>query len=496
MNTSTVRGKVVIVVLLGVNAALVVALWSLLHGPLAGTIDHEANPAAILTTSGPVRIAKTNIILRARGLAWRDLESTNYDLYVMNLRGIGCPESTVRDIILADVNQLYARKRRELNVTTNDLPWWRSEPDPKETSALLAKAEALDDERRKLLTRLLGPNWEDGPDAEPALLLLTGPTLSALTPEQKQEVQDIVTRSQRAASDYVKQCQKKGESPDPAEMARLREATRLELEQKLTTPQMEEFLLRYSHNASQLRDQLRGLNTTPDEFRRLFAATDTIDRQLQALSEADPAAMLRRQELEAQREAAILQALSPERYETYRMLKDTDYRLAMTDAQEAGAPAQAGRTLYELNQATAAERDRIRNDPNLTPAEKEEQLKALELERQVARAEALGLEPPPEARPKPPPPFQYSALGGETPFALAQQYRVSLNDLLQANPGLRDGQVLQPGQTVKVPQKQMPSPQPVSTFRGAFDKAGAPPPPPPPVPLTPTFRGAFDKAGQ
>ena len=495
MNNITVRGKVVIVVLVGVNAALAVALWSLLHGPLAFPADREANSPVTLTTSGPVRIAKTNVILRARTLTWRDLESTNYDLYVLNLRGIGCPEPTVRDIILADVNQLYARKRRELNITTNDLPWWRSEPDLNETHALLAKTAALEEERRKLLARLLGPNWDDGPDAEPEPLVLAGPTLSALTPEQKQAVQDLVTRSQRAVSDYVKQCQKKGESPNPAEMARLRETVRLELEQKLTAPQTEEFLLRYSHNASQLRDQLRGLNTTPDEFRQLFTATDTIDRQLLALAEGDPSAMLRRQELLAQREAAIQQALSPERYEAYQMLKDADYRLAMNDAQEAGAPAQAGRTLYELNQAAASERDRIRNDPSLTPAEKEEQLKEVELERLAARAQALGLAPPSETRPKPPPPFRYSTIGGESVVGLALQYRVSLSDLLQANPGLSDSQIMQPGQMVNIPQKQTPLPQPVPAIRGPFDKAGVPPEAPP-VPLVPVFRGPFDKAGQ
>jgi hypothetical protein len=35
------------------------------------------------------------------------VESADYRAYIANLRRIGCPEQTLRDIILADVNMLY-----------------------------------------------------------------------------------------------------------------------------------------------------------------------------------------------------------------------------------------------------------------------------------------------------------------------------------------------------------------------------------------------------
>src|SRR5258708_21648472 len=38
------------------------------------------------------------------------LESEDYRLYAANLRGIGCPEATIRDIITADVDDLYSRR--------------------------------------------------------------------------------------------------------------------------------------------------------------------------------------------------------------------------------------------------------------------------------------------------------------------------------------------------------------------------------------------------
>jgi hypothetical protein len=49
-----------------------------------------------------------------RPFRWNQLESTDYRLYIKNLRAIGCPEQTIRDIITADVDSLYEQRAREL----------------------------------------------------------------------------------------------------------------------------------------------------------------------------------------------------------------------------------------------------------------------------------------------------------------------------------------------------------------------------------------------
>jgi hypothetical protein len=45
---------------------------------------------------------------------WSQIESTNYFTYISNLRAIGCPPQTVRDLIVADVDGLYAPRRQQL----------------------------------------------------------------------------------------------------------------------------------------------------------------------------------------------------------------------------------------------------------------------------------------------------------------------------------------------------------------------------------------------
>src|SRR5580765_8549975 len=45
---------------------------------------------------------------------WSEVESTDYRVYKANLRGIGCPERIIRDIVVADVNDLFIERLREL----------------------------------------------------------------------------------------------------------------------------------------------------------------------------------------------------------------------------------------------------------------------------------------------------------------------------------------------------------------------------------------------
>jgi len=61
--------------------------------------------------------ARTNIVLRRQFFSWQEVESADYPTYIANLRYIGCPEQTIRDIIIADINALYARKRATELVT-------------------------------------------------------------------------------------------------------------------------------------------------------------------------------------------------------------------------------------------------------------------------------------------------------------------------------------------------------------------------------------------
>src|ERR1700719_942751 len=106
------RWRVVALISLGANVAL--ASWLVLaeRHSLSGAAGRSPSLG-----SPPVDTAKTNVVLRRQFFSWREVESNDYPTYIANLRDIGCPEQTIRDIIIADVNALYAQKRATNLVT-------------------------------------------------------------------------------------------------------------------------------------------------------------------------------------------------------------------------------------------------------------------------------------------------------------------------------------------------------------------------------------------
>ena len=57
---------------------------------------------------------KPAVIGQVKPFHWSQMESSDYRTYVANLKSIGCPEQTIRDIITADVSTLYAFRRAAL----------------------------------------------------------------------------------------------------------------------------------------------------------------------------------------------------------------------------------------------------------------------------------------------------------------------------------------------------------------------------------------------
>jgi hypothetical protein len=82
---------------------------------------------------------------------WSQVESPDYRQYIDNLKAIGCPQQTVRDIITADVHSLYVARGGRLN------------REPLSAQVRTDKFQALRDEENSVLAALLGP----APDPQP-----------------------------------------------------------------------------------------------------------------------------------------------------------------------------------------------------------------------------------------------------------------------------------------------------------------------------------------
>jgi len=373
----------------GTNVLLFVLFWQSLRLIQTPSISLGVPHRTVVAPA----VARTNVVIRRQNFVWQQLESEDYAVYIANLRTIGCPEATIRDIIVADVNQLYAR-RRATEVLTPQQQWWKSEPDPEVARTAAEKILALDRERRTLLSRLLGPEWEssDYPNPEAyAATPLDGPVLGSLSAAARQRVQQIERASVQRQQDYLEAQERAGLAADPAVLARLRKQERDELSRVLNREQLEEFLLRYSDTAAALRSQLRGLETSPEEFRRLFRRLDSVDTEVQSLGETSESAARRRDLLEL-REATLQEALGTERYQEYQLNQDPLYRQARSLLTQTGASTDKLVPLAAILRLSEQEEQRIRADESLSTDERLALLTAARLAQRNSLRRLLGEE--------------------------------------------------------------------------------------------------------
>lgn len=324
----------------------------------------------------PVRPAK-------RTFDWRDVESPDYRRYIDNLRAVGCPEDKVRQIVLADINELFDRRRLQIAIEA-DTAWWREAPSPILAHTLAQKGRLLEEQRRSLIGLLLGA---EAVEAELARLApwchvpLTGPVLGALSADKHAWVQEICGRALERHEALRLGTADPGQAPEAVQAARHREQTRAELRQVLSPEELEEFLLRSSHVAHNLRYELAALNPTEAEFRQVFRAVDPLEHQMQLeFGSLEAMSPEQRERFQRQRQQAIREALGPARFQDYLLAQDPAYQAALALARARNAPPEAVRPIYQLARAIQARRQQVLADPNLSPEQRDQALKAIDRE--------------------------------------------------------------------------------------------------------------------
>ena len=156
------------------SSTVIVALILLSLGMITATaylIKSSPTPIASVVTPSATVITNTRTkVVREPGapntpspglnFTWSAVEAADYKQYIANLRAIECPEETIRDIILADVNKLFAPREAPFkNKVAAPLPW---EPAANVAAARLDEAEKrrqlreIQKEKNAVLKELLG----------------------------------------------------------------------------------------------------------------------------------------------------------------------------------------------------------------------------------------------------------------------------------------------------------------------------------------------------
>lgn len=335
----------------------------------------------------------TNTIVRRENFTWQQVESTNYSLLVKNLRTIDCPEQTIRDIVLSRVNRVFTRRRLN-EIDYPNYEWWKSDPDPEIVAAAATAVRTLEAQRRSLLTSLLGTGWDLENNIVVAArggITLTGPVLGSIPAATKALVLAAIADAQEQIEQYQQDQRDANKPIDPTELVRLREAPFPQLLTLLNPQQLDEFVLRYSPAAQQLREQMRGMNLTQDQFKELFNAVGSVLGQpVYYYTGSDPDVLKQQQDLQAQVDSLIKTVLGQDVYNNYQLGQDPLYRNSKSTAQELGLATASVMPFYEINRATAAELSRISNDSSLSDDEKIQALAQTRVEQQQSLEQLIG----------------------------------------------------------------------------------------------------------
>lgn len=348
-----------------------------------------AAPAAPTPKARTVTQVVTNTV--AQKFDWNAVESADYKQYIANLRAIGCPEETIRDIITADVNKLYEAKRKELAGPKKKFEYWKpgmmmgGAVDPERTE----KERALNKEKRVLLTELLGSAPEDKPDLLAGVSSQLDAMFDFLPTEKRSKVmdlmQDMQTKMQKAM---------KNGAPDQEDMRKLMKDMETEIGRVLTPEELLDYNLRFSITANTMRMQLVGFEPTEQEFLDLYKKRKAYDDEYGG---AFGGGLNLKGEEKAKQEAAkkaldesIKAQLGEARYTDYKRGEDYAFQAMYRAADREGLGKEAAIKVYDMKQAAEDQAKKLRADKALSNEQRTAALRAIREETEKSVKGVLG----------------------------------------------------------------------------------------------------------
>jgi hypothetical protein len=384
----------IVTVLLVTNLVLVGVVAWLIHAgrpasaPSLPEADTAAAPRIGGTATRPLKVVKTNL-LAAQMFRWSQVESDDYRAYIERLRAIGCPDQTIRDLIIADIDKLFAPRMVEANPAARDLGYWQSDDKEIETTAdhleRQRRQREIDFAKRQILQELLGIDVVSERSKTQGAEDRFGRRLSFL-PDDKRNTVRMLLEEYNAQEVAVRQkTWEEGEALTAEDRARLKELERQRedaVAKALSPAELERYQMAMSPLAYKLRESLFGMNANEQEYKDLYQLRQGFEQRWPE-EQGEPTDPQKRQqwaEAKAELEKSIEEKLGAERYAEYARARDPDYRaLAITAARYKLAPAVA-QEVYEYRRVFLEQRAFVTGNRSLTAEQQAAALKAMTVE--------------------------------------------------------------------------------------------------------------------
>ena len=328
---------------------------------------------------------------------WREVEAADYKEYIRKLRGIGCPEATIRDIIIADIDKLYEPRMVALREQPTYRPdqFWVSDMgsrSQKRDPEKAAQVAALYKERSELIKELLGVEESEMRKAFSSYEDTRDKQLAFLTQEQRDKIKELDKKFSEERSRIYAEAGGYIDSDTQKELADVRKKMLEGMKEFMTPAEIFDYDIRTSDTARNMKYELRGFNPTEEEFRALFAVK-------RAEEEARFSRMGERptpEEMKAQQEASKLAqenlraTLGEERYKEMELAKDYSYRQLVAAAPYMGFDASAAARVSSLKTDAEKAANEVRRNRDLTPEQRNQALQDIRAASEAAVTKEIG----------------------------------------------------------------------------------------------------------
>jgi hypothetical protein len=381
--------KIILGISLLANALLLAYVAFRPAQPSEGQLPHHAPTA--LAPAAPAGSAAAESVTNqvVKRFTWESVESADYKEYIKNLRAVGCPDETIRDIIVADVNKLYDAKKKQVRGEPKKFEYWKS-GNPFGmvfgSSDTMEKMAALDEEKNAVL-RELGIE----PDFRSMAAEMVNPleTMFDFLPESKKtEVMKLMKEMQTKMTKNMEG----GKQLEAAEIGRIQKEMEEAVKRILTPEEAFDYEMRMSITATTMRMQLAGWDPDEQQFLEVYELRKAFDDEFTPFSRGDENEQERRmrEEAEKQLKEQIRQALGADSYAGYERAQDWNFQQIVQALKRADLGAAEANQVYEMKQMAEEQARTLRTNRELSQESRSEALLAIQQETERALQQVLG----------------------------------------------------------------------------------------------------------
>ena len=333
---------------------------------------------------------------------WLDIQSANLKQLVRRLRDAGCPDETVKDIVVAEVNRIFTTRSRELwpERYEDNAKYWKTQNNrynseqQKKQRESWRKDRELQKEKSALLVELLGVDpekqqrIEDGNDE----IYDWQERQVAFLPESKRAAaQKILNDFQDKQQEMYAANAGIWDAQSRAEQRQLEADKLAALAQILSPSELREFELRQSQTATLVSYNLNYTAVSREEYEAIFDIRkkygESINNygDLQSKEERNQV-----QENIKAMNAELAASLGPDKFKEYERGKDSNYQQLQRLAKKNDLPTETAGKVFDYKSTAEDTVKKLRDNKDMTNEQRQAALQQIRTETEDTLKKTLG----------------------------------------------------------------------------------------------------------